>query len=57
MTDATAMPAPPAAGQFVVVDRVYLRGLRAGQAIVYWSDLDYWSRHIPDSLMPVEAQP
>lgn len=43
-------------------DKVYLRGLREvgrpgtiirtkrGKQVVYWPDMDYWSKHHPDSL-------
>ena len=43
--------------------RVYLRACRAGEPgtvireergklVVYWRDLDYWSRHLPEALEP-----
>ncbi len=52
------------AHQFGVGDHVFLRGCRAGQpgtiirfergkAVVYWRDMDHWSRHRPDSLVLV----
>lgn len=42
--------------------RVFLKGcpygqpgtairLERGQVVVYWSDIDFWSRHSPESLM------
>jgi len=50
-----------------VGSRVYLRACRAGEPgvvikagsgkfTVYWRDLDYWSRHRPESLELVEVQ-
>ena len=51
----------------IVGSRVYLRACRAGEPgtviraergklTVYWRDMDYWSKHCPESLELVEAQ-
>lgn len=48
--------------RIAVGNRVYLRGCRAGESgtvikiergklVVFWADLDFWSRHRPESLV------
>lgn len=48
-------------------DKVFLKACRAGEPgtviraergkmVVYWRDMDYWSRHRPESLEPADEK-